>query len=261
MSTDNGYRTTVRGDDLDFRDIDDAPVEDVDEDEVEEIEVQLVVLDLAGTTVADEGIVESAFERALVDTGITESDDEKLRALEYVHETMGQSKIDVFRVLADDEEQAQHANAVFEGAYAELLVSQGVKAIPGAEQVIRELRTAGVKVALVTGFSAQTRDTLLASLGWQDLADVVLSPADAGRGRPYPDLPLTALLRTGATTVDSVIVVGDTAADIESGIAAGAGVTVGVLTGAHDERTLIDAGADAVIDSVADLPGLLGLDD
>lgn len=37
-------------------------------------------------------------------------------------------------------------------------------------------------------------------------------------------------------------------------------MVVGVLTGAHDEQTLLDAGADAVLPSVADLPELLGYD-
>ena len=69
--------------------------------------------------------------------------------------------------------------------------------------------------------------------------------------------PLTALLRTGATSVSAMVVVGDTASDVASGLAAGAGLVVGVLTGAHSEKTLTDAGADVVITSVADLPELL----
>jgi phosphoglycolate phosphatase-like HAD superfamily hydrolase len=40
---------------------------------------------------------------------------------------------------------------------------------------------------------------------------------------------------------------------------AGAGLIVGVLTGTHDTATLEDAGADVVIESVADLAELLGL--
>jgi phosphoglycolate phosphatase len=57
-----------------------------------------------------------------------------------------------------------------------------------------------------------------------------------------------------------MVVVGDTSSDVASGLAAGAGLVVGVLTGAHSEKTLTDAGADVVIASVADLPELLGFD-
>ena len=51
--------------------------------------------------------------------------------------------------------------------------------------------------------------------------------------------------------------VGDTAFDVLAGRASGAGVVAGVLSGAHDRDTLSAAGADHVIDTVADLPDLL----
>ena len=53
---------------------------------------------------------------------------------------------------------------------------------------------AGIKVCLTTGFSETTQQRILAALGWQNLADLTLCPAQAGRGRPYPDLVLKALL-------------------------------------------------------------------
>ena len=224
-------------------------------------DLELVVLDLAGTTVVDDGLVERAFLRAVDAAGLAVTDDEQRRARVFARDTMGQPRIAVFRALTDDEDQAEHANAVFESAYAELAADQGLRAVPGAEDLIRRLQSLGVAVVLTTGFSRATQDTVLDALGWRDLADLTLSPSEAGRGRPYPDLPLTALLRTGASSVDGMVVVGDTASDIASGLAAGAGLVVGVLTGAHDERTLLGAGADAVIPSVADLAELLGLDE
>ena len=240
---------------------DTAILDEQEPGDAELADLELVVLDMAGTTVVDDGLVERAFERAAEAAGIAETPDELVRALDYVRETMGQSTITVFRALTGDEDQAQHANAVFESAYAELAADEGLRAVPGAERLIRRLREDGVKVVLTTGFSRATQDAVLDALGWRDIADLTLSPADAGRGRPFPDLPLTALLRTGGTNVDGMVVVGDTASDIASGLAAGAGLVVGVLTGAHDEETLTDAGADAVVESVADLAALLGLDD
>jgi phosphonatase-like hydrolase len=216
--------------------------------------IELVVLDMAGTTVVDDGIVERAFERAATRVGLERTFplDEALR---YVRDTMGQSKIEVFRHLTgNDEAAAQRANEQFEIAYAELISEIGVEAIAGAGDVIAGLRASGLKVALTTGFSPQTRDAVLARLDWQ--VDVALSPADAGRGRPAPDLVLTALLRTGATCVAAVAVVGDTMSDVRSGRNAGAGLVVGVTTGAHTREQLESAGADLVLDSVRDLASL-----
>lgn len=238
---------------------DTAIIEPEEDDELADLE--LVVLDLAGTTVADDGLVERAFARAVAEAGIAPTTEEQERALAAVRRSMGRSKGDVFRALTRDDDQAEHATALFESAFAELVAAEGMRPLPGAEDLVRLLREAGVAVALTTGFSRATLDLVLDTLGWADLADVALSAEDAGRGRPYPDLPLTALLRTGAASVEGMVVVGDTASDIASGIAAGAGLVVGVLTGAHDERTLLDAGADAVVAGVADLAELLGFDD
>jgi phosphonatase-like hydrolase len=216
--------------------------------------VELVVLDMAGTTVVDDGIVEQAFVRTAdrVDLGPSLTREE---ALQHVRDTMGQSKIDVFRHLAGGDEQvAQRAAEQFEVAYGELVDELGVDPIEGAGELIDTLRASGVAVVLTTGFAPATRDRLLDALGWQ--VDAALSPVDAGRGRPAPDLVLTALLRTGASSVASVVVVGDTASDVLSGRAAGAGLVVGVTTGAHTREQLLAAGADVVLDSVRELAGL-----
>ncbi len=103
--------------------------------------------------------------------------------------------------------------------------------MPGAVELFAACRSAGIKVCLSTGFSPLTRDAIIAALGWRPLVDLLLSPADAGRGRPWPDMPLTALLRLGGGAVSSLAVVGDTPADVESGLRAGAGLVVGVLSG------------------------------
>ena len=84
---------------------------------------------------------------------------------------------------------------------------------------------------------------------------MALSPADTGsrgpRGRPWPDLPLTALLRLHGGAVSELAVAGDTASDVESGLRAGAAVVAGVLTGAGARADLENAGAPLILDSIA----------
>lgn len=219
--------------------------------------LELVVLDMAGTTVLDDGVVEQAFQRAAERTGVADRMPWE-EALDHVRVTMGQSKIDVFTHLADgDVVAAERATAAFEDAYAEIVAEQGVTEIPGAADAIQGLKDAGLAVALTTGFAPVTRDALIDGLGWRDLVDLVLSPVDAGRGRPAPDLVLTALLRTRTSSVAAVAVAGDTLSDVESGRRAGAGFVAGVLTGAHDRESLGGAGADAVLDDVTLLRGAL----
>jgi len=174
-----------------------------------------------------------------------------------VLDTMGQSKITVFRALFDDEARAQRANAAFEEAYAALIGAGRAVPIPGAAESLSRLRAGGIRVALTTGFSPDTQAKLIAALGWHDLADLVLAPGPGVRGRPYPDLILTALLRLGADSVHAVAALGDTANDVESALRAGCSIAAGTLTGAHDERQLVAAGATHVVSSVTDFADLL----
>ncbi|MFE9322745.1 phosphonatase-like hydrolase [Nocardia sp. NPDC052278] len=219
--------------------------------------ITLAVLDMAGTTVADGGLVLRAFDAAVTSAGIENEGPQRDRARQYVLDTMGQSKIAVFRALLGDEERARAANLAFESAYDALIDEVDITPIPGAADAISALRAARVKVALTTGFSRTTRDRLLNALGWNEIADLTLSPADAGRGRPYPDMILTALLRLGIDAVDQVAVLGDTTSDIASGLAAGARIVAGTLTGAHDAAQLRAAGATHVVASVTEFADLI----
>lgn len=220
--------------------------------------ITLVVFDMAGTTVQDTGLVRQSFLAADEHAGLSRTEADREQMLRYVGETMGQSKIVVFRHLArGNEDQAQAANKEFERCYAQLVVDGHCTAIPRAQEVMTSFRSQGVKTALTTGFARETQSAIIDALGWHDLADVVLCPEEGVRGRPHPDMPLVALMRTQTESVRSMVVVGDTASDVTSGLRAGARASVGVLTGAHDAEQLSAAGATHILDSVADLSGLV----
>jgi phosphoglycolate phosphatase len=224
----------------------------------------VLCLDMAGTTVRDDNTVIEAFAAALGSRLLTAR--QFNGGMRYARATMGQSKIEVFRHILGEEDAAQAANAAFEKPYAGAVTSGDVSPMPGAEELLAACRSLGIKTCLNTGFSPATRDAIVAALGWGSLADLFLSPADAGRGRPWPDLPLTALLRLGGASVSSLAVVGDTPSDVESGLRAGAGLVAGVLSGdsARPDLEAVPAatglpGTPLILDSVADLlPHLTG---
>ncbi|MGD0313172.1 MAG: phosphonatase-like hydrolase [Acidimicrobiales bacterium] len=219
--------------------------------------IRLAALDMAGTTVADEGAVEEAFQSALDSVHLTARD---LRddPHDYIRRSMGQSKIAVFtEVLGGDHHRAEQANAAFERAFDQAVGRGEVAPMPGAETTFAILRDAGVRVCLTTGFSPATRDGIVGALGWEGAVDLALSPSDAGRGRPWPDMILTAILRLRIDDVSEVAVVGDTASDLLAGTRAGASLVVGVLSGAHARDELVEAPHTHIVDSVADVPRLL----
>ena len=217
-------------------------------------DIELICFDMAGTTMIDNGLVLEAFERTIDGLGLDDATAQDARA--YVVATMGQSKIDVFRALFA--ERSDDANASFERHFVEAAQELGVSEIPGARSTVETLRGLGHLVALTTGFSAATRETLIAILGWDDLFDMRVSPSDAGRGRPAPDMLLRCALELRITSVSALMAVGDTASDMVAGRRAGAGLCVGVLSGTDDEPRLLDSGADLVVATVVDV---LGFDD
>jgi len=223
----------------------------------------VVCLDMAGTTIRDGNAVMAAFAAAVATRNLTARGFSS--AMKYARDTMGQSKIEVFRHILGDEDAAQEANAAFEKHYAGAVAAGEISPMPGAVELFAACRAAGTRVCLSTGFAPVTRDAIIDALGWGSLVDLFLSPADAGRGRPWPDMPLTALLRLGGDAVSSLAVVGDTPADVECGLRAGAGLVVGVLSGdsARADLEAVPAaaglpGAPLILDSVADLLPHLG---
>jgi phosphoglycolate phosphatase len=210
---------------------------------------------MAGTTVTDAGVVERSFVEAMVGEGLID-EGELPGTLDIVRRTMGQSKIDVFRSLLGDEDRAQHANLAFEDAYARAVDRGEVVAVEGASETIKTLRAAGVHVCLITGFAPRTRDAIIEALGWTDSVDLALSPADVGRGRPWPDLVLSAARHFGVE-LDEVAVCGDTVSDLLCGSRARAAVVAGVVTDADRRHEMAATPHTHLLTSVAELPSVV----
>ena len=217
----------------------------------------MVAFDVAGTTVLDDGIVLRAFEGAFSRTQplLWEKKADELMA--YASKTMGQSKIEVFTDLVGDSELARITNLAFEAVYLEEIKANGAEPMPGAEECFAFLQSLSIPVVLTTGFSRQTLDTLLDALGWKSTITLSVTPDEAGRGRPFPDMLELAWHQLKLIDRENIIVLGDTVSDMQAGLAFGARSVIGVLTGAHTREMLIDANATSVINSVADLPSLV----
>lgn len=221
-------------------------------------DLELAFLDMSGTVFHDDGIMERAFARTVTGLGVEPGSERFARMLHHLRVTLGQSRTGVLEQLfATEPLRARQAVRDFGWHLDELLATEGVRPVEGAEQAVTELREAGLRVCLATGYDRHSLNTLLERLGWTGLADLSLCPSDAGRGRPWPDMVLTAVLALDLGDVRRVMVVGDTAADVQAGLCAGSSAVVGVRTGAHGAASLRAAGAHVVVDSVRDLPGLV----
>lgn len=213
---------------------------------------RLVVFDLAGTTMADDGQVEAALRGALVEHRVPVSDD-RLAAVR------GRAKRAALRELvpggADAARRGSDVYASFVRRLRDGCEARRVRPVPGAEAAFQRLRRAGARLALTTGFDRDTAAALLTSLGWVfGTFDAIVCGDEVADGRPAPDMILKAMDMTGTRSAADVASVGDTTADLFAGHDAGVRWNVGVWSGAHTRARLSLAPHTHLVESIRDLP-------
>lgn len=140
-------------------------------------------------------------------------------------------------------------NAIFH----ELLAQGGVEVFESSVTFVRDLKTGGVRVALVS--SSKNTAAVLQSAGLSGLFDVQVDGVEAARlglkGKPYPDTFLEAVRRLGVAPAGAAVVE-DAIAGVAAGHAGGFGLVIGVAR-TDDDEALRANGADLVVRDLAEL--------
>lgn len=217
---------------------------------------KLAVFDVAGTILSDDGVVISSFEAAFESVVPEAWEQKKKPFLDFAQKTMGQSKMEVFFALLGDQRLATACADRFQREYLNRLDQTSL--FPGIEQMFAMLRANGIKIALNTGFNNETLSRIIEKSGLAELIDLSVTPQQAGSGRPSPAMLRLSAQKLGIDDTKLVAVLGDTATDVETAKNFGAGLSIGVLTGAHNSRDFEAVGADLILDRATDaLPHLI----
>ena len=139
--------------------------------------------------------------------------------------------------------------------YRARLEEGGLEAHDSSVELVRRLRGAGVRTAVVT--SSRNGRRVLEASGLEQLFDTVVDGTDlAGdpslTGKPAPDLFVEAARRLGARPGRSVVVE-DSASGVEAGKRGEFGLVIGVARGRMGED-LERAGADLVVADLVRVP-------
>jgi phosphonatase-like hydrolase len=221
--------------------------------------IDLMVCDMAGTTVEEGGLVYKILQRSMNEFGLNVDDD----AMHPWHGAKKEAVIEHFArqsgVVADHELEDKitrianlFTSAIDEAYFDEAATISHIDA--SLFSYFSQLKAAGIKIGLDTGYPANIQEGLVKRLGFDKVVDGWISSYDVAEGRPYPYMIHNLMERLRVENVKRVCKVGDSVRDIEEGRNAGCGLVVGVLSGADSAEDLMAAGADVVADCVTSLP-------
>lgn len=132
-----------------------------------------------------------------------------------------------------------------------------VTAYPGVVDMVRRIREAGHRTALVTSKNRYGAERGLNLVGLRDAIELIVGADDVTHPKPHAEPVEQALARLGVTT-SGCLFVGDSHHDVFSGRAAGVG-TVGVTWGPFDRAHLEASAPDFYCNTPTELLELLGI--
>ncbi|WP_132291644.1 phosphoglycolate phosphatase [Marinobacterium mangrovicola] len=150
----------------------------------------------------------------------------------------------------DDVELFPVARDLFFGAYAQAN-GRNSQIYAGVQVALDRYREAGMPMAVVTNKPAAFTDQLLTQLGLAGYFSVVVAGDTLAEKKPSPAPLLYACEKLGSEPASSLMV-GDSSVDVAAARAAGCAV-VCVSYGYNKGAPIAEAGADRVIDSLAEL--------
>lgn len=152
--------------------------------------------------------------------------------------------------------------------------------IPGVLDTMELLREQGIKIGSTTGYTQAMMDVVrpgAAAKGY--VVDNLVTPDDVPAGCPAPYMIYQNMIDLAIASVDNVVKVGDTIADIKEGVNAKVW-SIGLITGSNEmgmsedeynhrsaeeliplknevRQRMLDAGAHFVLDNITELPACI----
>lgn len=129
--------------------------------------------------------------------------------------------------------------------------------LPGAEEILRRLRSAGVRIGLLTNGAPDLQREKIESSGLGMFFDAAVVSGEIGTGKPAPEIFHHLLEKLGVTPAESLMVGNSLARDIIGGKRAGMKTCWLCLEGEEEPVGLTEP--DYTIRSLGELPRIAGL--
>lgn len=208
---------------------------------------KLVIFDFDGTLADTCATILATYQSAISELHMAPRTDAECRA------TIGLPLRKGFAQLYPDADDAalDRFTATYRRIFAASKERLRPELFPGVREMLGALREMGMTMAIASSRSEVSLTEFCRDNGISDYFSLMLGGDSVCNAKPDPEPVLTTLRRLGFECGET-IVVGDMPVDIAMGKGAGC-QTVGVTYGNATKGELIDAGADHVVDSAADI--------
>ncbi|KAL5705811.1 hypothetical protein ACHQM5_024058 [Ranunculus cassubicifolius] len=215
--------------------------------------VSCVILDLDGTLLNTDAIVNDALKVFLVKYGKTWDG-------RGANKIIGKTPFEAATAIVQDydlpcttEEFITHINPLFSDPYR----WRSIKALPGAKRLIKHLNSHGIPMALASNSSRSSIDTKISyHHGWKESFSTIVGVDEVTQGKPSPEIFLEAAKRLNVDA-SRCLVIEDSLPGVTAGKAAGMSV---IAVPSLPKQTSLYTSADEVLNSLLDfLPEKWGL--
>jgi phosphoglycolate phosphatase len=213
--------------------------------------IAAVLFDLDGTLTDPAAGITSSVAHALEAVGRPVPGPAALRSF------IGPPLLDAFGALGMSDTDAERAVLAYRERYASIGIFESAL-VDGIDSLLRDLRHAGVVLAVATSKPEPFAHTILEHFGIDDVFRVVAGATLDNRRRHKDEVVLHALEHLGLPDPTTVVMVGDREHDV-TGAAAHDVATIGVLWGYGTRGELEAAGAWVLVETLDELRVTLGL--
>lgn len=221
---------------------------------------KLIVCDMAGTIINENGIVYDSLYKSIKDTGYFDINRDdinewhgifKNKVIEYFVTNKASTscplqKDELFNKINNNFTEILHEAYFSEDSKISLIDANLL-------EFFENLRINDIKISLNTGYTSDIQTKLINKFNLNDHVDYYISSDKVKYGRPYPYMIYTIMEQLEIENINTVAKIGDSVNDIYEGKNAGCGQLIGVLSGAASKNELISATATTIVEDITKL--------
>ena len=206
---------------------------------------KIVILDFDGTIADTRPVILNTFHRTLDSMNLPQNSDDEIAA------TIGLPLQKAFPTLEPmNKEMAAVCTATYRRIFEDVNAEIGVPMFPHVADTLRQMHDKGCILTIATSRGYKSAAEFIRNFHLDDIITFIIAAEDVKHAKPDAE-PVEKTLKHYGLKPEDAVVIGDTHFDILMGRNAGC-ATIGVTYGNGSRESLVEAGADYVVDDFAE---------